>query len=94
MTYTPKPGSVADQVVSMLRAPGAPDRLYQLDLQRRFEKPAAANIAMCLERAIDYGVIERGKCRGRVYYALPEHDAASVARVMNWTVQQVLQVAA
>lgn len=93
--YTPKPGSVADYVLTRLRAPGAPERISQLSVQRALGKATAANIWQSCERAVDYGVLDRFNIEGRTFYALPERERLEAGcRVMAWVARQAARVVA
>lgn len=90
IAYTPKPGSVADYVLTRLRAPGAPERIASCTIQRALGKPSAANVWMGCDRAVDYGLLERISVNGRTYYALPENSERPDpgVHVMQWTARQ------
>jgi hypothetical protein len=91
MTYTPRPGSVADYVLQQLRAPGAPARVSSYSIQRALGKPSAANIWMGCDRAVDYGLLVRESENGRTWYSLPAGVATEPGvRVMAWTARQAV----
>lgn len=71
MRYTPRPGSTAAIVLTALRLPTAPERIYRGEI-RRVTSKQPTNIDLALAVAVRHGAIVRGRDPdGRIWYALP-----------------------